>query len=1027
MKKNYLIFSKKDLFIFLSTLVLLSTGFLAMANDPVQNGFGWLTLWFAPIVLLIGFFLPVIGILGFQNIRKKFRKNFASNSIKQNYWKIGGGIFVFLSSLFIYILTLEQTASLWDCAEFIACAYKLQVPHTPGNPLFLLFGRIFTLFSFGDVSMVAWWMNFMSAVFSSLAVLFVFLIILELSGKIRNKLKMPEWSVIFGAMSGSLAMAFIDSFWFSAVEAETYAAGSFFLVFNVWLGLVYLKIQDTEMKRRWIVLTTYIVCLSYCVHPMALLAIPVIAVSWYFEKRELNFKNISLSVILGLVVLLFINRFVAVGLFELAFQLDLLLVNSLHFPFYSGAWLTIILILGIAFFLIRRKPKFNVFTWSLLFVILGFTPYLMLLIRSNFNPPIDETNPEDLVSIKAYMNRESYGTRPLIYGPYFDTEITGYSSGKKAYYQDEDHYEIAGNRVEYQYDAKHETLLPRMYSRDADHIAQYKAWARLRENEKPTFIDNIYYLFRYQLGHMYFRYLMWNFSGRVSDVQHDDWLRPWEKASSEFSSKARNQYWMIPFLIGLAGMFFQSRHDRKGFLTTLVFFLITGIVLALYLNSPPQEPRERDYIYVGSFMAFCIWVGVGVLFILQFLNEKVQSKGIQKVIGVVITLGLPSLLLFKNFDDHDRSGRTIQMDSARNLLETCEPNAILFTGGDNDTFPLWYLQEVEGIRTDVRIIVLSYFNTDWYIGQLKNTYYESEAFNLTLDREDYRQYGLNDVIYYRENPKVKGAIDVRNYINLLHDQHPALVAQTQDGDPISLIPSKELVLKIDQAKIVQNVSLPSYLSDGIQESIVLKMKNNYLEKNALVFLDLLISNHWERPVYFNYTSMNSIGLDVKPYLVQEGQVFRFLPIKNNSQEPMLNREKMFDHLVNSSDFDNLKNDNIYLNHEDYVSRIVVPVSQYFYTLAVSYLNNGDREYAQKIMDKSLELFHSPHLPPTYANLQTVQLLSALDMNEEAVKIGEETIEYYSSALEEENKNGQSSDLNEYVLQNMSSLVANLKK
>ncbi len=1004
-------FRKVDYIFFISGAVLLTIGYLCMAFDPVENGFGILTLWFAPILLLTGFALPVLGIVGGEWFKTQIDFLFSKQFISENQYPIIGGALVFCFSLMAYLKTMEPTASLWDCSEFIAASYKLQVPHTPGNPLFLLIGRVFTMFSFGDVNDVAVTMNTMSALFSALAVLLLFHFLWIVGKRMVLKFQFPDWIVTLMAFSGAMSMAFIDSFWFSAVEAETYAAGSFFLLVNGWLGLMFWKIRGKETEKRWKVLTAYIVGLSYGIHPMCLLAIPVIGLFWIYKKREFTIKNLMLVTISGFVVLLIINRIVAVGLFEFAFYLDVWLVNATGLPFYSGAWLLGMMLSVSVFYLVLKKPEWNVVTWSSVFVILGFSTYFVLFIRSNHNPPIDETNPENMALIKAYMNRESYPSRPLLYGPYYDAEIAEINQGKKVYYKSDDEYKIAGHRSNYVYDKHRQTILPRIYSNDAAHVKLYRSWAGIKDNEQPTFIHNLKFLIQYQLGHMYWRYLMWNFGGRVSDIQHDGWLKPWESANAEIENNARNQYWMLPFLMGVIGFVFQYKHDKKAFATTLLFFLITGVILSLYLNSPPQEPRERDYIYVGSFMIFCIWIGYGVLAIYK-LFIRVNNR-MSMIISCLTAIAIPALLLIINWDDHDRSGRTVHMDSARNLLNTCEPNAILFTGGDNDTFPLWYLQEVEGFRTDVRVIVLSYFNTDWYIGQLQKKYYDSDAFNLTLGKDEYVQFGKNDVLYYREHPQIKGAIHAGKFLNLLKEDHPSLALKTTSGDVIHQIPSKGISIPIKE-EALRNLNVPKVLKANIQDQIILKMKNNYLEKNALVFLDLIMSNHWERPIYFNYTSMNGIGLDVTPYLVQEGQLFQFLPVKNKEATSMMNIDKMYTNLIDTKDFDNLYDDRVYLNHEEYLSRIVVPLQQYFTTLAIACFNNGEREKAKGVMKKYLDLFQNDHIPSTYADLQAVRILSALGEESLAKSISEKAVSYFHKLNQMQGYDQSNDQFNRYL-------------
>ena len=483
-------------------------------------------------------------------------------------------------------------------------------------------------------------------------------------------------------------------------------------------------------------------------------------------------------------------------------------------------------------------------------------------------------------------------------------------------------YKIAGTTSEYGFDRRRQTVLPRMYSNEENSIDQYRQWTGLREGEAPTFRDNLEFMFRFQLGEMYLRYFMFNFAGRESDVQYSAWLLPWESLKGATLNKARNQYWMIPLILGLAGSFYHFKRNPRDFFAVLIFFSVTGWLLASYLNSPPNEPRERDYIYVGSFIAFSIWIGMGVAALGSNLS---RSKKLFPLIAVVV-LAVPVWMAYQNFDDHDRSDRTFQMDNARNLLQSCAPNSILFTGGDNDTFPLWYLQEVEGVRTDVRIMVLSYMNTDWYINQLRRTYYNSPAFKLSLKEKDYLQYGPNDVIYIHES--IKEGIDAKKYLQLLHEEHQALRMTSSIGEPYSILPSRLLIMPGDNSTSGVNRHV-SNSGQSNSNSMVLSVTGNYLTKNSLAILDLLISNNWERPVYFNFTSYNQLDLNVSPYLVQEGLVYRLTPVENLSKDVEADTDVMFKNLMTNANYDNLLRNDIYLNHEDYHARMIEPLRSAF--------------------------------------------------------------------------------------------------
>lgn len=984
-------FSRKDYSLFITSIVLIGIGFGCMAFDPVDNGFGILTLWTAPPLLLIGFILPTVGILGSDNLTRYY----SFHDLKLNRLKHVCGFLAFLISFSTYLLTLEPTASLWDCAEFIASAYKLQVPHTPGTPLSLLIGRIFTLLSFGDVTKVAWSLNAMSALFSALTVCLVYYIIYYFGKRLAVPAKYSKIILVLASLSGSLCLTFSDTFWFSAVEAETYGAACFFLLLIVWLILKG-KDLDEPLRSKYLILIFYISGLSYCIHPMCLLALPILPFTWYVNSRAQTFKNVIFTISAGLAIVLIINRFVAIGLFELAFTFDLFFVNTIHLPFYSGAVILLTLLVSLFSFVLKKYTRVAAYTWSIAFLLIGFTPYLMLFIRSNHNPPIDETNPENLSMIKAYMNRESYPSSPLLYGPYFDTQIDEVSTKKKIYFKGTTHYELSGTMPEYHYENSRNTILPRLYSNDPDHVESYRLWTGLEQNEKPRFVDNLEFMFGYQLGHMYLRYLMWNFAGRESDRQNSTWLNPWDSFRSttiQNETKARNQYWMGPLILGILGILYQYKRDRKGFFSISILFLITGIVLALYLNSTPNEPRERDYIYVGSYIAFCIWIGVGISGLYYFLPK---TRLVLFVVGV-ISMVTPSWMLYQNYDDHNRSGRTFQVDNARNLLNSCAPNSLLFTGGDNDTFPLWYLQEVEGYRTDVRVMVLSYFNTDWYINQLRKPYYQSASFALTLDQKDYRQYGPNDVLYVQET--IKEGIDLKRYLQLLKEEHTGLTVHTNTGDSYNILPSKTLQLKVDKENILRNNKYAASSSYQIASEITLHITGNYLQKNALAFLDLMVSNNWERPMYFNFTSLNTIGMNLNPYVIQEGNVYRLSPVENMEKEVAVNTELTYRNLTEKSDYTNLANSAIYFNYEDYHARMIIPIRQSFNTLAAAFLAEGNAVMATKTLLFAVEKLYPEHLQPSYTNLQAADILLSLGKGDLAKSLCASLFDFHYARLQ----------------------------
>jgi hypothetical protein len=983
-----MLFSRKGFLLFATALLLITTSFLCMALDPSDHGLGILSRTIAPPILLAGLLLPIPGIIGLQYFAPKV----LYQSLCTDTFKHLGAFLVFTISYVNYLTTLEPTASLWDCSEFIAASYKLQVPHTPGTPLSLLIGRMFSMLAGGDVTRVALTLNIMSATFSALAIGIVYYIISHLAdGVAARSNNFSSRVIIIAAIGGSLCLAFSDTFWFSAVEAETYGIACFFMVLLVWIILKG-KNAAEPTRSRWLILIAYIAGLAFCIHPMCVLALPVLPFTWYVHGHRLTFRAIALTIVVGCLLILTINRFVSVGIFEAAFYLDLFLVNSLHAPFYTGGIVVLILLVFIFRLLLLKLPLYKTYTWAVVFLLAGFLPYGMLFLRSAHNPPIDEGSPENLSMIKAYMNRESYGTRPLLYGPYFDARIENVTAGKQIYHKGHQAYEPTGKLSDYQYEPHRQTIFPRMYSHDASHIETYRQWTGLKSGEKPGYIHNIVYLMRYQFTHMYLRYFLWNFAGREGDVQYSDWLAPWEPVSLETSTHhvqhARNQYWMIPLILGIIGSIFHYRRNKHAFTSTLIFFLITGVVLVLYLNSLPNEPRERDYIYVGSYIAFSWWIGLGILYLFSLVSHwKFASFAVMP-----ISIALPLWMYLQNHDDHDRSGRTFQIDHARNVLQSCAQNAILFTGGDNDTFPLWYLQEVEGFRTDVRIVVPSYFNTDWYIDQLRNTYYHSKPFKLTLPEKSYRQYGPNDVLYLQES--IRDGIDATRYLTLLRDEHPALRMPTNSGDVYSILPSRTLRVSVDKQKFIESDQQNFLSPDSVTEELALSVTGDYLPKNALAFLDLLISNQWERPMYFNFTSLNTFDLDLKPYVVQEGQLYHLLPIRQNHEGIAINTAAMYKNLVEQADYSNLLDPSVYFNHEDYQLRMIIPLQQTFNTLAEAFYQEGNLPMAEKVLLTSVDKLYQERFTPSITSLQAAHMLMALGKKDNAFKLSRHVFQFY---------------------------------
>ncbi|WP_017732002.1 glycosyltransferase family 117 protein [Nafulsella turpanensis] len=910
---------------------------------------------------------------------------------------------LFLISSLVYILAIEPTASYWDAGEFIAVAYKLQVPHPPGAPLYLLIGRLFSMLA-ADVYTVAFWVNMVSALSSGFTIMFLYWSIVLLTrkiGKIEIGRETPYQTVtlIGSGMIGALAFAFSDSFWFSAEEAEVYAMSSFFMAIVVWAVLKWDLIKDPQLENKWLILIAYIMGLSIGVHLLNLVAFPSLALIYYFKKYpKVTTKGVIAALAGGLALVGIVMIGIIPGLPSVAGWFELLFVNSFGLPFGSGIIFFALIFLGALIYGIiyshkKGKVLLNTALLCLTFVLIGYSSYAIIVIRSNANPPIDENNPENVISFVSYLKREQYGDRPLLYGHTFNSEVVDYEEGEPVYRKGEDEYEVAYHKQEYVYSDGNKMLLPRIYSIQPNHKQLYRERLGLGPNEAPSFFDNLEYMFSYQMGHMYWRYFMWNFAGRESDIKDAAWLSPADAFGEEElpymleTNKARNNFLMLPLILGLIGAVFQYKRDVRGFSVVALLFFLTGLGLVLYLNSPPVEPRERDYIYVGSYYAFAFWIGFGVYAIAEGLVKVMKKRSaLIPAIATAVCLLVPGIMAAEGWDDHDRSDRYFSVDSAKNFLASLAPNAILFTGGDNDTFPLWYAQEVEGFRTDVRVIVLTYFNTDWYIDQMTRQVYESEPLPFSLEEPNYRQGGLNDVIYYVENQNVKGALPLKQYIKLVKENHPA-IRISNGGEEFNTIPSKVIALDVNKEEVLESGIIPESKEDLIVDKMVFQLKGNALYKNDLMILDLIATNDWERPIYFNNTSLQSINFDLTEYVIHEGTAYRLLPIRNpNPQAEMVNTEVMYDNMMNDFFWRELDNPDVYYN-EDYRNFVLNHRSS-FNTLAQALIEEGKTEKAREVLLYNLKVMPDAGVPFDYVTALTVQLLLQVGEQEKAIEIAD---------------------------------------
>ena len=826
---------------------------------------------------------------------------------------------------------------------------------------------------------------------------------------------------------GALAFAFSDSFWFSAVETELYAMASLLTAVCFWAMLRWEAQHDATTAQRWLILIAYLLGLSVGVHLLALLVIPALALIYYFKQYPSASRwgaGWTVAIGGGLLVCVMLG----LGwLATLAATTDIFLVNHLGLPFGSGIFLVVALVLGALGYLLyysyrRRKALLHTVALATTFVLIGYGSYLLIPIRAHADPPININDPDNVLSLIYYLNREQYPSRPLLYGKYFTAALQDQQKGKPVYVPGQEAYDIKHYRLENVYDSKEQTIFPRMYSTNSDHPAQYRQRTGLQEGESPTFADNLQFFVRYQLGHMYARYFLWNFAGRAGERQGSEWLAPWE-AGKELPAmlaedKARNQYWMLPCLLGIVGLLFQYRYHRKQTAVLLTLFLMTGVALVIYSNNPPVEPRERDYVYVSNFYTFALWIGLGVMALGYWLrcallhySDRVRSKErpistyfsilgaaffrrhatfLLLLIAISLCLVVPLLMATENWNDHDRSGRYFSVDAARNTLASCDENAILFTGGDNDTYPLWYVQNVEGFRTDVRVLVTTFANVDWFIESAMRPQYDSPPLPLSLTPEDYRQGGLNDYLPYVAHPKVAGPISVDQYLRLIKKESPALQIATSLGK-INTVPARQLFFAVDSTVVTTD---PSQKPTA---RMVWELKGNGLEKKDLLLLDLVNTNAWQRPVYFNNTALLQANYAIEDYVVQEGDTFRLVPSENpNPDTRRVDTKKMYERMMQQFSWRGLDDPTVY--HSGTYRMFVQNQRSNFNTLAGALLAEGQSEKAQQSLYKSLDVLPHHAVPYDLASVRTAELLLALGDAERANHIADTLVHRYDEWL-----------------------------
>lgn len=930
------------------------------------------------------------------------------------------GWFTFAIALTVYLLTLEPTVSLWDCGEFIATAFKLQVGHPPGAPIFMMLGRIASLFA-PSVEYVALAINALSAIASAFTILFLFWTIAHLARRALCADNAPSTAqtvtILGAAFVGALAYTFSDSFWFSAVEAEVYALSSFFTAVVVWAMLKWEERADEPHSARWLILIAYLMGLSIGVHLLNLLTIPALTIIFYYRRFPFSWKGLIKALLLSCALLIAILYGIIPGLPNVAGWFELLFVNSLGLPIQSGAITFLILFtaaLGASIWYTqrKRKPILNTAALCLFVIVLGYSSYASLIIRSAANPPIDENSPSNVFALQSYLNREQYGNRPLFYGPYYSAPVTEQNDSYSWIERNGKYIKVATSS-DLGYDSRFETIFPRMYSWQAHHIREYEAWGGkpnkhlpvkgengTTENVPlPSFLQNLKFFFSYQSWHMYWRYFFWNFAGRQDDYHNPtgellhgnalsgctalDAIALGNRAQLTDDMKAQpayNRFFFLPFLLGVIGLLFQIKKDPKNAFVVGLFFILTGIAIVVYLNQTPLQPRERDYSYAGSFYAFAIWIGLAVPWLAQLLQKYLKATP-AAILASAALLFVPILMAAQGWDDHDRSNRFHTRSYAYNYLNSCAPNAILFTAGDNDTFPLWYLQEVEGIRRDVRVCNLSLLGIDWYIDLMKRRAYESAPLPIAMESEKYTQ-GSRDIVYITD--QLKQAYPLREVMEVVASDKHQIVVPGQP--PISFIPCRQLSIPTDKETLLRTGTIRPQDTANIQSSITFSLPGSRIGKSSMIVLDIIAHNNWQRPIYF--TSLDGdANLGLADYMQRDGFAYRLVPIRttneNRLEKGRILSDTLYNRLMVQFDWKNMGEPDQFVSY-DIKRNVQVADTRYtFCRLASQLLLEGDTTRCLEVVDKSLQLMPHPQYAYDYATLHQIDILYRANATQQA--------------------------------------------
>ncbi len=910
-------------------------------------------------------------------------------------WDILLGWLTFVIALITYTLTLEPTVSAWDVGEYISTAVKLEVGHPPGAPLFQMLGAFFAIFT-SDVSQIAKMVNFMSGLASAFTILFMFWTITNLTKKVvlKKSKTISEGAAIAilgSGFVGSLAYTFSDSFWFSAVEGEVYAMSSFLMAILFWLGLKWESEIHAKRGNKWLLLISFVVGLSFGVHILSLLVIPAIVMLYFFKTyKKINLRTTTIATAFSIMVLAFVFKFLFPFTLKFFSASELFFINSIGLPYNSGSIIAAIILIVFFYFGLNYTRKKNMvhantLLLSVLFIMIGFSSWMMLPIRANANTTINENNPSSARELLAYYEREQYGDANVFYDTYYSNSYSReqdknqpYKDDKPKYEKRNGKYEIVNNykNVVPNWSSKHKGFIPRMVNPASEKM--YKAIAGIPENSRrrPTFAENLKFMIDFQFGYMYGRYFMWNFVGRQNDNQgnldifNGNWItgiKALDEArlgsqedlpSYALENKGRNTYYFLPFILGIIGLLFHIKWDTENFYTLLLFFLFTGAAIIFYTNPKPFEPRERDYAVVGSFYVFAIWIGFGVLALYEFFKKFGSKKAIASAITLISVVAVPALMASENWDDHDRSDRYTTRLNAQAYLESCDPNAIMFTIGDNDTFPLWYMQEVEGIRTDIRLVNTSLFATDWYIDQMKRaTYSNVPPIPSQLKHNQYK-YGTLDLAYYQPIPRYKDSImEIKDFMRWIASNNRGTYVELQSGGKEKYYPTNKIRIPVDKKKVLANGIVEKKDADKILPYIDIEIDKGALFKNRILMLDVLANNNWERPIYFTGgANADEEYIWLKDYLQLDGLAYKLVPIKtpiaNKSLFDMgrIDPSKMYNN-VKKWEWRNINSGKIYLDEQ--TKRNTISLRNNLLRLSEAFAKEGDTIKALEVIDLSL--------------------------------------------------------------------------